>query len=233
MSSNKQVVRFAVVDDQGCPLSSIWRIWSSGGETYIAVRSLANEFKTSLHKSGKYRHAFVNQGASDRFRTPGVDRAVHKWERPAEHVPGAALLFQVVLPEPGLAAYLPSYQLPDSLFRLTRPAPGRVLYVSVVESAPGVETKGPTFADQPTTVISAWPMPSGETVWVVSHDAPMTDDNTRSLQELKKMIQGATSTANLLDAVGEPRSELRGFFLLSSPDGVGRVVDLSLEFLRR
>src|SRR5687768_11158057 len=102
MKARAAVARFAVVDDQDRPLSSIWRVWSDKHDVYAAVRKLGHEFKTSLHATGRYLHAFSTDAVAARFHEPGRDRAVLKWLRPDEQVPGGTLLLQIVIPEPGL-----------------------------------------------------------------------------------------------------------------------------------
>ncbi len=227
------MARVAVVDDLDCLLSSIWRIWSSGNDVYIAVRSLGGIFKTSLHASGQYRHAFVNTSEAERFLPPGRDRAVVKWTRPDQQVPGGTLLFQVVIPEPGLASYLPHYALPRDLTRLARPPVNHVIYVSVVETESGTTTEGPKFADQPTEVIASWKADTGTTLWVVAHQARLTEENIAVLVQAREAMRLNISKAILQDRNDATPSELRSFLLLNSPDGVGRVLDISAEFLRR
>jgi hypothetical protein len=233
MPSKANVARVAVADDSGCLLSSIWRIWSSGNDVYIAVRSLGGIFKTSLHASGQYRHAFVNTSEAERFLPPGRDRAVLKWTRPDQQVPSGTLLFQVVIPESGLASYLPHYEIPKDLTRLAQPPVNHVTYVSVVETEAGVNTEGPKFADQPTDVIASWAADTGTRLWTVAHQAPLTEENIAVLAQARAAMRLKWNKDILRDRKDEPPSELRSFLLLKSPDGVGRVLDISAEFLRR
>jgi hypothetical protein len=227
-----RVAQFAVVDDSGRLLSSVWRVWSHGSHVYAAVRGLTGQFKTSLHAGGRSRHAFVTDAAAERFREPGLDRAVLKWHRPDAQVPGATLLLQILMPEPGLAAYLPRYELPPTLIRLSRPPTNHVIYVSVVETARAVSTEGPRFANHPTAVLTSWRTSDGTVIWIVTHDAPLTEGNLSQLSHIEQLVTAAVDPAVLDDAPGGPPSELRGFLLLDATDGVGRVIDLSMEFVR-
>jgi hypothetical protein len=226
------VARFAVVDDQGRLLSSVWRVWSHGRDVYAAVRKLAVEFRTSLHASGRSRHAFVTDEAAGRFQEPGRDRATLKWRRPDQQVPGGTLLLQIIIPEPGLAAHLSRYELPRELIQLKPPPPNCVIYVSVVETAPDVTTEGPRFADRPTQVLSSWRTPDDTVIWVVAHDASLTEDNVKALRQVEQLATAAVDRAVLPAKSEEQPSELHGFVILNTADGVGRLIDLSMEFVR-
>lgn len=232
MSKNGQVVRVGVVNNDGRLCSSIWRIWMHRFDLYVAVRSLSGRFKTSLHKSGKFRHAFVTEEESEKFRGAGGDRAVHKWDRPSEQIAGGTLLFQVIIPEAGLAVYRPTYKLPKGLISLSRPFRDHVIYISAVETAAGVTTAGPRFADRPTTVLASWPIPDGRTLWLVSHDAIITNENLQVLRHIEELLEQSAQVGKLKEALDNDASELRGFFLMNSADGVGRVLDLSVDFHR-
>ena len=232
MKHEKGVARFAVVDDRGRLLSSVWRVWSHGAHVYAADRGLTGEFKTSLHAGGRSRHAFVTNAAAERFREPGLDRAILKWNRPDLQVTGATLLLQILMPEPGLAAYLPRYDLPPTLIRLSRPAANHVIYVSVVETARGLTPEGPRFANRPTAVLTSWRTSEETMIWVVDHDEPLTEANLSQLSHIEQELTAAVDPAMLDDAPVKSSSELRGFLLVDPTDGVGRVIDLSMEFLR-
>jgi len=226
------VVRFAVVDDASRPLSSIWRVWLHGDDIYAAVRSLAGEFKTSLHVSGRSRHAFATDEAAQRFLQPGRDRATSRWHRPDPQVPGGTLLLQIIFPEPALGASLSRYELPSGLVRLQPPPKNHVIYVSIVATAAGVKTEGPRFADRPTHTLASWRTPSDTTVWVVAHDALLTEDNLTALDNARRLATAVVDQAILPPRSDEQPSELRGFFILKTSDGVGRIIDHSMEFVR-
>ena len=226
------VARFAVVDDGGHLLSSVWRVWTHNRHIYAAVRNLAGEFKTSLHTSGLSRHAFVTQEAAQPFLGPGRDRATLKWRRPDPQVPGGTLLLQIIIPEPGLAPSFPGYKIPRALIQLRPPPTNHVIYVSVVETAADVLTQGPRFADRPTQTLVSQRMPEGTTLWVVAHDAALSEDNLKQLDNAKQLAAMAIDPTLLPAKSGDQPSHLRGFFVLAPGDGVGRLIDLSMEFVR-
>jgi hypothetical protein len=159
--------------------------------------------------SGRSRHAFATDEAAQRFLQPGRDRATVKWERPNPQVPGGTLLLQIIFPEPGLGAYLTHYELPAGLVWLKPPPEDYVLYVSIVETAAGVVTDGPRFAGRPTLTLSSWPTSSETTVWVVAHDAPLTQDNFRALEDARRRTIAAVDPAVLPVKTKEPSFRLQ------------------------
>jgi hypothetical protein len=217
-------------------LSGLWRIWSHKQDVYVAIRSLGGTFKTSLHLAGApnraFRSAFVTEAQSARFRGPG-DRVVRAWQRPSAQVPGGVLLCQIIFPDSTLASYLPKYEVPDGLVRLSPPPERHATYVSIVQTELGIATKGPQFADRPTDVLASWPLPDGSTLWVVVHNARMTESSMGVIERARTDMRERVTAQQLEDSPGAPASELRAFFELNSPDGVARMLDISAEFLRR
>lgn len=233
----KQVIRLGVLDGQ-VALSSVWRIWRSKRDIYVAIRSIAGRFKTSLHGSGLFRHAFVSTDEAARFRAPGLDRAVVKWTRGSNQVPGGTLLFQIIIPGLGLEGRVFNYPPPSNLVTLDRPGPDQSLYVSVVETSPGAVTSGPRMADQPTRTLARWQTEEGSVVWAVSHMSCLLEGCRLYIQQVHDRARLAMRSGDrfaIHDASGDEHepSELRGFVLLRPSDNVGQILDLNFEFLRR
>lgn len=230
-----QVIRLSVLDGR-VALSSIWRIWRCKRDIYVAIRNIASKFKTSLHGSKTFRHAFVNTHEADRLRAPGLDRAVLKWSRPSDQVPGGTLLFQIIIPGLGLEGRILNCPPPSNVVCLDRPASDQSLYVSVLETSPGTVTSDPRMADQPTRTLARWQTEEGGVVWVVSHLTHLLEGNRRFIQHVHDRARLAMRNSDpsaIHDAPGDAPSELRGFMLLTPSDNVGQIMDLNFEFLRR
>ncbi|WP_264032400.1 hypothetical protein [Cellulosimicrobium sp. SH8] len=92
--SNRPVVRFAVRASDG-RRSAEWRLWTGDkkptDETYLAPRSLAGDFKVSLHKSGYSQHGPTSR-VRERVR-PGARHALDRWESSAEVARGIRLTY--------------------------------------------------------------------------------------------------------------------------------------------
>ncbi len=88
------VIRFTV----GTPVdirSTVWRLWSRGRDLYLASRSHAGVSKFSFHQSGKYRYA-INEETP--LADVSKDRALYKWQRPKEFVPGWTRCLGILVP---------------------------------------------------------------------------------------------------------------------------------------
>jgi hypothetical protein len=85
----EKAIRIGIAQD-GIQLSAVWRFWLQGSDVYAASRNIAGKIKTSLHRSGKFRHAFVTADMSllDTKRTRGLDSHPRKsvqWSRAGRH----------------------------------------------------------------------------------------------------------------------------------------------------
>ncbi len=93
MKNKDNVIRFAV-GKRDDPCSSIWRLWSKGNsDLYLATRNGAHISKFSFHGSKKWRFA-INQVVS----STDADRALEKWERPKDFIPGWTRCLSVLVP---------------------------------------------------------------------------------------------------------------------------------------
>lgn len=94
MANNSNTIRFAVGNEKDVR-SSVWRLWSSGNDLYLAARSHAHISKFSFHKSGNYRFAINEKIERENDAT---DRALYKWNRPNEFTPGWTRCFGILVP---------------------------------------------------------------------------------------------------------------------------------------
>lgn len=168
------VVRFAVGRPDG-PRSGAWRVWTErDGSLYIAARRIANSFKASLHPVG-WRIAFSAQHAdSAQSLVPrGTDRAVRKFDRPAELAPGVTRAFSVLIP--AAAALVPAYggsERGDIVWLPTPPA-DHVTEVSIILTNPNTRTTGwPGKRGMGTSLVGRLHLANGESAWVVYRERP-------------------------------------------------------------
>lgn len=94
-------VRFAVGHPDGAR-SATWKVWTARktADVYIACRPLGGYLKVSLHESGKWRTAFLDEYArTEEYFLPGDrDRAFQKWDRPEPLAPGIRHAFKIIVP---------------------------------------------------------------------------------------------------------------------------------------
>jgi hypothetical protein len=231
----RDIVRFAVVDGP-LALSSVWVVWRNKRDVYVAIRTIAFKFKTSLHESGQFRHAYVSDAEAERFQRKGCDRAIAKWRRPPEQVPGGTLVFQVLIPGCELGGKILKYPLPNKLVPLNRPSETEVAYVSIIETGPEAVTNGPQMAEGTTTRLAKWNTEEGGSIWVVSHSGSLSDGNRAYIahyHELARAVVRGGERAAIHEQPGDDPSELRAVVTMRPSAGVGQIIDLNLEFLRR
>ena len=98
MANKDGALRFAVGSADG-PRSDVWRVWAgTDGSVYIAQRSLAGQFKVSLHPSGDWRVAFTRLEDAQRLANlPKGERVFHRLT-PAPGHPGTRRGFTILIP---------------------------------------------------------------------------------------------------------------------------------------
>lgn len=213
-------IRFTVGTDFG-PRSGVWRIWSTNDEIYIAMRSIAGTMKTSLHSSGRYRHAFTGPGAAK--NRPGGDRALVKWPEPGDFQEGAKLLFEIVVPTDELT--MPATEpTPEekAKIKLVEPAPADELTViSVIVTRPGLEVaEHPRPASGASGLIASWAMRSRGTLWVVLSHQPMDDGFRQFVKQAHDISAGIERPPGLI----HPRFTL---MLHDHDRQIGRYLDVA------
>lgn len=221
--ANKPPLRFAIVDDAGRPFSSVWRLWNTKDDVYIGIRKLVQIFKTSLHASGRHRHAFASDENAVRFRGPGQDRAVQKWERPAPQHELATLLFQVAFPGLGLGEYLPNYSLPSELVSLPRVAEDAVGFVSVGDVQG--QTRTVHFGETPARIIYRSALPKGTELVVTWHTEPLTSEIATALREFADRLPSFPVEPGL----DREDPGTRSFLITQNTDGIGRLIDVGIR----
>jgi hypothetical protein len=188
-------VRFAVGSTDG-PRGSVWRIWVNRNDVYVAARVAASEMKVSLHASGKWRSAFTERHVQreDALISSDRDRAVDKWERPAEFAPGWTRAFVIVVPASEVvpsAAIIPD---PQEIIWIDPLPEGWATIFTVLLSAPdatGSDGRGFATAagrEHFTEVVTAIELENGGRAWVVAHAEELSDEWRRNLEALRGQV---------------------------------------------
>lgn len=222
-------VRVAVGASQSAAMSSTWRVWSNNDEVYLAIRSLASIFKTSLHSSGLFRHAFVREQDSEKHQGPGKDRAVSKWSRPIPQDPSGTLMFQVIIPGLGLEV-VPQQVLHKSTVIVPQYGADDVGYISVSEVAADAASKPIQFGQTKATLLDSWSLPRGTVIQVTWHTYPMSPEQLPTMRGLPQMVNARLQS---LHAADTNDARYRMFFVIENPDGVGRLLDVGVKPLLR
>lgn len=78
-------MRFGLGSAEG-QYSTVWRVWVQGNEIYMTSRIVSRWMRLSLHSSGIWRWAFIEDSAT--AREMKRDRAQRKWLQPSQFIPG-------------------------------------------------------------------------------------------------------------------------------------------------
>ena len=226
--SEDHAFRFAVAAYNNEVMSNTWRIWSNNAEVYLAVRSLAGEFKSSLHSSGNFRHAFVSDAKAEPHIGRERDRAVSKWSRPNPQVPIATLLFQVIIPGAGLTT-IPTASLPKHTTVVAPYSVGNVGYLSVQEFAATADVRPISFGTAESQVLDSWRLPTGTSICVTWHTFPLQPEQAAVLRTLPTQMSASGLAATSIYRT-DPR--YRSFILVENPDRVGRMLDIGFAPLQ-
>jgi hypothetical protein len=154
-----------------------WRVWTTGGDAYVACRDNFREFKVSLHASGIWRVAFTEQALQARpdLALPSGDRVIHRYTSDQADRTRAVVGFQIVVLKAGL--YLQPEQRrnwPSSVLFVEAPDAPDEMTVLTVAVVPGT-----TALTLPATtrgaVIGMLPLGADRTIQlVVTHESDKT-----------------------------------------------------------
>jgi len=166
------VIRFAVGTRSDLH-SSVWRLWANKNDLYLAARSHAMVSKFSFHESGNYR--FAVNSTVEREDDAG-DRALYKWKRSKEFVPGWTRCFGILVPpritkEP----FGNSFDEEKSIKLVTPPAKGKKVIFNILLShkaaTPDHVIKGSAHQ---INILGRIEMPR-EIAWLITYEDNFTD----------------------------------------------------------
>lgn len=218
---------YAAVIAHGKVLSSLWRIWTKGDDIYMAVPTLRKDFKTSLHASGKFRHAFGDQQIAARFLGEGRDRAVEKWKRPNPTPEGVIWLMQVAIPGVGLGANLDRYVVPNTTWPLLVPGMHEMLLLSLLLMPPEFIGRSIGLEDRRLHVLDAWRLKSGRAIAVACDVQPLP----KGLEQFMMTLSAAAARAK---EFAEDGTDVRLNTLVTlSAGGSKAILDCEVDALER
>ena len=223
--------RFAVGTPQSVE-SSIWRMWVHGNDVYLGAREALRAFKVSLHESGIWRIAWVED-----LKRPdsASDRVIVKWNRPGEFAPGWTPSVGIVLSSVQPARpFKPRGIDDDRLTWFQPPASGKKLLFKVLFSPSGFtksDLRGVSLKQD--RLATCMDKSDGERVWLVAREGDLSDFE-------RHQVRDAMSTTRIHLKPGASGDGVRGsrVLLVVSDDkpGVGTqptIFDVSLGGERR
>jgi hypothetical protein len=117
--------------------AAIWKVVAtSSGEVYVMERSTGGYLKTSLHKSGDWRHQWIEQHldkqplVQELVATKGT-RVIDQWDRPPAN-PGGMISGITIWTTAEDVCGMPDDSPPDDIVWLHPPDPGEIGYIRIV-----------------------------------------------------------------------------------------------------
>lgn len=160
--------------------STVWRLWSSRNspDVYLASRSSAHIFKTSLHGSGVWTQSFTTQSGI----APDGNRRTNRWDRPDPFQPQWTRGPAVVIPWVdwlGGAEY-PEEDIPDATVWVPCPGPGTVVTIATLfAETPDADLEiNATLDDRQ---LGHLDVVTGERVWLVSALSEMSTETKAAI----------------------------------------------------
>lgn len=225
--------------------SSVWAFQASprDKDVYIANLSIADFQKMSLHASGKWRWAWSQLYASQNLN-PDQDRAIVKWDRPEESVPGWTAAFQVWVLHEDLTEFAglsrpkdPFFaevcRTTDDIFWIPAPNPGEAVVIYPVIGR--ADTGTTTFEESLVCGVHLLRSSSGlatepeeEVLLVLAKYVAMSEGNYGMIEHARERALSSLDPSSTVD-----RDTGRGYLFGEGSDEVKAMWDIGLRGYER
>jgi hypothetical protein len=184
-------IRWAIGSRDGARSQS-WSVFGSTNhaDVYIGPRSQTRVIKLSLHKSGLWRMAWTELGASEIGLADGQNRLLSRWERTAELAPGWRHAVSVHMTRASLTTHLDESKLEKVAFYPPPDLGDMVRFMLLLGEPGGAELKVNGALD-----VGSLQLPNGGMVGVIVNYQPMNQDNINTIDTLRaQMLAAVTAT---------------------------------------
>jgi hypothetical protein len=217
----EQTIRFAVSStDQR---AATWKCWnfSNSSDVYLACRELGGALKVSLHESGTWRLAYLEDFFQESMPDKADDRLIMRWPKPPEIAPGYIIAVQIYTPRSSV-----NTPLENSSFEfIPAPSEGACVEISILLlTGKATQNSCPGHTRMGTRPIGSMRLPNGDAVSIVYRECQMPDVSFGPVNA--HLFRGAT-TEGLKDA------NLRMLVFGDRADGCRFIVDSVGTFQRR
>ena len=206
----------------------MYHVWNTGDDVHVANRHVAWALKVSLHKSGVWRHAFTEKYAADAdsFVKAGADRLLTKWGRPEEMTPGLTKAFTIIVPASEVTVPVGEDDRDQQIAWWPPGAHGTATHFTVLFAASDPEQPGWVGQDtMGTDLVLRAELPRGETLWVVEHIEPMSQQQTERLADYKALFRSLLETEAPSQPIDPKDPSARNLFEIGFDDGSAGYVE--------
>jgi len=223
----KYALRFGIHDGAG-HRAATWKLWTeaAGGksEIYLTCRSLGGALKASLHESGEWHITYSQRTFEEQVKDAipkFKNRFIEKWPRPSEFAPGMTMAFRIVTPWSALTDVVERSRAKGVIWLPNAPEQ-KATEIDILLTKPTTQFDGwPGKQSMGTSLIGAFPLANGETVWAVYWVVDMPD--FRSLGEGRGQFYKGCSKKDL------EKKGLRALVFDTEPDGSRVIYDCAFQ----
>lgn len=214
-------VRFAV-GTEDCH-SGVFRVWAnrSTNDVYVAVRSIINHQKWSLHQSNDWRYQWVNPAKAREF-TDSDERLIDQWSPPQEIGGiGWTVAFMIHVRHEDVVGVSTNDVVPE-LMLLPPPGPRHTAIIRIVIARPNamsnfIETKN-------LLPFTGFTLADGRAVLFTLSHVPTPAETAN---EVDNIIAQAVAAAPLGTSFDQPNIRLMTYG--NAPDGTRTVWDIAVS----
>ena len=173
----EQNIRFVVVSPENMRAAT-WKCWNppNSSDVYLACRELGGAVKASLHQSGSWHLAYLEdfyQRSMPDDKKSESGRYISKWAKPSDIAPGYTLAFQIITPS---AAVNSSFENSPKFERVPAPSDGAAIEISVfILTGKATENACPGQSTMGTKPVGSMPLPNGSVVSIVYRECQTPD----------------------------------------------------------
>ncbi len=224
MSARRDTKFRVAVGSAGGPQSAIYVLWTHGDEVYVGIRSVAHEYKLSLHSTGDWRFAWTMPAAVRHFGDRAREqRIIERWSPPAPFAPGWFRPFYAVVPASELRSPLTPPSPRTSVHWLPPPESDVASYVTLLIADGCLPDAMPRADGYETETLHRHCLPGGRMIVVTAHQQVMTDAH-------RAHVDGLHAFAAQAVADRETTDDLRGTGWGHAEDGTRFFIDIAGPF---
>lgn len=207
-----QALRFALGTAEGTR-STIWTVFGSrnSDDVYVGARDALPMAKLSLHQSGRWRRALMQQGAAQQNLPTDVDRVFQRWEVPEAFGDGWIHAVTITIPGSSIQAAPPPVKpLKQGTINFYQLDPGshQARFDILIKNAGAPDLRVENIHAQ----VGRLELPSGGCAWVFATELTAVDHRAEAdIENLRNLSRG-----HMIERLG-----LEGFQEYEKPVGAG------------
>jgi len=211
----RKSLRFCIGEPAGAR-STVWKIWTSNNDVYLASRVIASHTKVSLHESGACQYSETSESFA---RTGKRNRERHRrrWQRRAVYPEsGAVNLFRVIVPQTELRLASAEQKPAKAVVWYPSPPLGYGAYVELWLTP--ILHEVPTHLRFMHDLLGVLPLSNGHYVGITARYLEIEPQDNEKLRNLKNLYKGVAQ---------RPDPQSRGWALMFNQQDVHALLEVA------